>query len=299
MTPVSYSVQPENELSRPSDEKLRERVTEFSRSAADPASAFVQARLSAQAIATYPGGMPDAPSDAYAIQDQAINAWPEPVFGWKVGRINGDDIGRYGTDRLAGPIFPSQIVVAGGSCIDMPVFLNGFAAVEGECVIIAGDDAPTGKTDWTRDEAIELIGAIHAGIEIASSPFPGINDFGPLVTISDFGNNFGLVIGDEIPNWQKLALHEWRFETLLDGVSLGSATPDSIPGGPVESFRFMLENAARRGLPLRKGAPISTGAITGVHVAGISQTAIVKAAGARDIEVRLTQAGPWTAAAGA
>ncbi|MEQ9436717.1 2-keto-4-pentenoate hydratase [Hyphomonas sp.] len=274
-------------------------MTDISNLASNLASAFVKARLSAQAIETYPGPVPQTLASAYDIQDLAISAWPEPVAGWKVGRIQGDDAVRFGTDRLAGPIFSSQVTTAGDAPSGMPVFKGGFAAVEGECVIITARDAPADKTDWTRAEAIDMIGAIHAGIEIASSPFAGINDLGPLVTISDFGNNYGLVIGDMIPDWWGLATDEWSFETIIGDTSVGKATPSAIPGGPVESFRFMLENAAHRGMPLKKGSAISTGAVTGVHLAAISDSAIVRASGVRDIHIRLIEAEPWTEGAGA
>ena len=36
------------------------------------------------------------------------------------------------------------------------------------------------------------------GIEIASSPLVNINDYGPAVVASDFGNNAGLLLGAEI-----------------------------------------------------------------------------------------------------
>ena len=299
MTPVSYGVQTKSELRIAIQKRQTTRVTEFSNSAANLASAFVKARLSAQAIEAYPGPVPQTLADAYAIQDLAISAWPEPVAGWKVGRIMGDDAIRFGTDRLAGPIFSSQVRAASESPSVMPVFKGGFAAIEGECVIIAAQDAPDDKTEWTNAEAIGMIGAIHAGIEIASSPFAGINDLGPLVTISDFGNNFGLVIGDLIPHWQDLETDEWSFETIIGDTRVGKATPAAIPGGPVESFRFMLENAARRAMPLKKGSAITTGAVTGVHIAGISDSAIVRATGVRDIRVRLIEAEPRTEGADA
>ncbi len=36
------------------------------------------------------------------------------------------------------------------------------------------------------------------GIEIASSPLQNINDYGPAVVASDFGNNAGLLLGAEV-----------------------------------------------------------------------------------------------------
>ncbi len=255
-----------------------------------PAQAFVAARLGAVALPDYPGRMPETLDEAYLIQDAAIRSWPVPVAGWKVGRINGDDIARFGTDRLAGPIFKDQIYRAGTEEIGMPVFAGGFAAVEGECVIVAGVDAPAGKFDYTTAEAIALIGAIHAGVEIASSPFSAINDHGPLVTISDFGNNNGLLIGEELPDWRPLDFTLIPFETVVDGQVVGRADASIIPGGPIESFRFMLENAARRDMPLTRGMAISTGAVTGVHAARIGSQATVRAHGTADMHVRLVGA---------
>jgi len=252
------------------------------------AKKFVEARLSAGSLTEYPGEAPHTLSDAYAIQDAAIDLWPDEISGWKVGRINGDAVTAHGTDRLAGPIFSRQARDQREAVMESPVFSDGFAAVEGECVVMVAEDTDPAKLDYTTDEAIALIESVRAGVEIASSPFTGINDHGPLVTISDFGNNYGLIIGDELPNWSSLDFTNWPFETLIEGETVGRADAASIPGGPVESFRFMLENAARRGRPLKKGMAILTGAITGVHVAHVGQGAVVKVSGARDIEVRLT-----------
>ncbi|WDI30081.1 hypothetical protein PUV54_08935 [Hyphococcus flavus] len=237
------------------------------------ARSFVGARQAGQALKTYPGTPPDTLRNAYAIQDEAISLWSDDIAGWKVGRITGADEKRFGVDRLAGPIFKKTIRSSNGKNEAMPVFENGFAAIEGEIVITLGTDAPPEKANWTIDEAADLIKSIAAGIEIASSPFCGINDFGPLVTISDFGNNFGLIVGNEIPNWRRLKFDTWRCETFIDGQSVGKESPASIPGGPLESLRFLLELSAQRGLPLQKGMVISTGAITGVHVAHVGQTA--------------------------
>ncbi|MDP2117545.1 MAG: 2-keto-4-pentenoate hydratase, partial [Brevundimonas sp.] len=53
-------------------------------SAASPiARAFVEARRSARALATYPGTAPESLEAAYAIQDDAIALWPDRIAGWK------------------------------------------------------------------------------------------------------------------------------------------------------------------------------------------------------------------------
>lgn len=258
---------------------------------AEIARRFTAARREGRVIASYPGPLPHSLERAYAIQDAAIATWPDEIVGWKVGRITGADEAKYGVDRLAGPIFRANFKSV-QEAAETAIFENGFAAVEGEAVILLGDDAPAGKTDWTIEETRALIGDVRAGVEIASSPFPGINEHGPLVTISDFGNNNGLIVGEPIPHWRDFDCSEWVCETFIDGASVGRDTPAAIPGGPVESLRFLLALCARRGLPLKKGMAVSTGAVTGVHQIRVGQSAIIAFEGVAPIGVRVAAFSP-------
>lgn len=255
-------------------------LTRSGATAVDPrASAFVEARLAGRSIAAYPGDLPATLEQAYAIQSQAIHRWPDEIAGWKVGRINPPWDAQLGTDRLAGPIFSRQIVMAAESASPIFLFQNGFGAVEGEVIVEVGEDAPAGKLDWTLDEAKEIAANLRVGVEIASSPFAEINDHGPLVTISDFGNNNGLVLGAEIPGWRDASPSDWKFRTSINGVEVGAADAMSVPGGPFESLRALLEICARRNLPLKRGMHISTGAVTGVHVIAPGQSTLIEMAG--------------------
>lgn len=247
------------------------------------AAAFVEARLAGRSLPAYPGALPASIAEAYNIQSQAISLWPDRLAGWKVGRINAPFDAVYGTDRLAGPIFARQLSRASDAAAQAVLFAGGFGAVEGEIVIEVGTDAPAGKTEWTLAEAAEIAGIARLGVEIASSPFAGINDHGPLVTISDFGNNNGLILGGEIPDWRQSAASAWRLRTLIDGAEAGAADASVIPGGPLESFRAVLEICARQGHPLRRGMQISTGAVTGVHPIRAGQTARVEMDGLQPI----------------
>jgi 2-keto-4-pentenoate hydratase len=103
------------------------------------------------------------------------------------------------------------------------------------------------------------------GIEIASSPFPGINDHGPTVTISDYGNNNGLVIGPEIKDWRSANIKAWPVTLDINGARIGAATAETMLDGPVGAVRFLLELMAARGIALEAGQWVSSGAVTGVH----------------------------------
>lgn len=248
------------------------------------AAAFVEARLAGRAVPSYPGDMPVSIAEAYDIQNDAIRLWPDKVSGWKVGRINPPFDAVFGTDRLAGPIFSRQISHAGTGAETVHVIPGGFGAIEGEIVIEVGADAPAQKYEWTLEEASELAGILRIGAEVASSPLAAINDHGPLVTISDFGNNNGLILGAEIPGWRSAKPADWYLRTLIDGTEVGAADATAIPGGPFESFRAVLEICARRGLPIRRGMQISTGAVTGVHAIRPGQIAHIEMAGLPVIE---------------
>jgi 2-keto-4-pentenoate hydratase len=230
------------------------------------ARSFVDARRSGAALPDYPGTMPAALDDAYAVQDAAIALAGGRIAGWKVGRIN-PPIG--GIDRLAGPIFAATVATANGAELAMPVFRDGFAAAEAEFLLRVGATPDPAKTSYTIDEARDLIDAVHVGIEIASSPFPGINNHGPSVTISDFGNNNGLVVGAPIEGWRDVDLDSLPVELRLNGEQVGAATTATMLDGPFGAARFLFEALAARGIALTPGQWISTGAVTGVHPVAI------------------------------
>ena len=231
------------------------------------AGRFLSARRQAAGLDAYPGDFPDSLERAYAVQDAAIAEWGKPVLGWKVGRINPPYSERFGADRLTGPIFAAERAAADGSGPDMPVFAAGFAAGEAEFLLRIGRSPPPGQTRFTLEEAAGLIDSVHVGIEIASSPLGSINEIGPIAVISDFGNNNGLVIGPEIPDWPSSGFEQWPVTTWIDGALAGSGRASAFPDGAIGAARFLLELMAKRGIVLSPGQWISSGAVGGVHEA--------------------------------
>lgn len=256
------------------------------------AGRFLAARRSAGGLVSYPGDLPETLDEAYSVQDQAIESWGRPAIGWKVGRIQPPLADRYGADRLTGPIFTAQAVEAGERVPEMPVFAEGFAAGEAEFLLRVGRTPPEGKNRFTLDEVADLIDAVHVGIEIASSPLATINTLGPIAVISDFGNNNGLVVGAAIPDWRSSGFEAWEVTTLLDGVEAGTGRALSFPDGAIGAARFLFELMARRGIALRPGQWISSGAVTGVHQARPGQRVEVDFGGRFNLACRLKAASP-------
>lgn len=242
------------------------------------AGRFLAARRAAAGLDAYPGDFPASLDEAYAIQDAAIAAWARAVVGWKVGRVAEPLTDLFGTDRITGPIFEQAEDGA-----QMPVFAEGFAAGEAEFLLRIGTAPPAGKTDFTLDEAAGLIGAVHVGIEIASSPLGAINEIGPIAVVSDFGNNNGLVVGPEIPDWRASGFEQWEVTCRIGGELAGTGRAAAFPDGAIGAARFLFELMARRGIALRPGQWISSGAVTGVHRARPGQA--VEAIFSKDLAV--------------
>ncbi len=232
----------------------------------DIATEFVSARLSARALREYPGALPGSLDAAYARQDAAIRLWPDALIGWKVGRIPDAWLSRMGEDRLMGPVFTRQLrTLHAGESAELRVIGGGFAAVEAEYVFVLGTDAEPARVDYDIESAAVLVAELRVGIELAGSPLSTINELGPAVVVSDFGNNAGVFLGPAISDWRERDWSSLTCSTWVDGALAGRGGALNLPGGPLAALAFALNRGARRGLPLKAGMIVSTGAATGIH----------------------------------
>ena len=254
---------------------------------------FTSARLEGRSLSAFPGTAPQNLVDAYRYQEAALAAWPDPVAGWKVARVAPQWRNAFTEERIIGPAFSPNIRFAGTALApECPIFSGGFGAVEAEIVVIVGADAPPTKTDWTVDEAAKLVGSMHIGIEIASSPLLTLNDLGPGAIITDFGNNWGIVVGPVIAQWPEL--REIAAESFIDDVSVGTGKVD-IVNGPLGALAFTLRNTALRGRALRAGDVITTGMITGVHDIRIGERSRHVFSGYGEVGCRIVRANEYAA----
>jgi 2-keto-4-pentenoate hydratase len=251
------------------------------------AARFVTARRTATALSDYPGDMPEDMNAAYASQDTALDQWHQVLAGWKIARLHPDFQAAMGTERLAGPIFRPAFKDYNAP-LNVPVFDGGFGAVEAEYILRIDHDTDPEKTEYSEEDALRLCDAMFVGIEMAGSPFPQINTLGPAVTASDFGNNFGLILGprlleldsDSTPHsLSPDVLKTFCSKTEIDGQTVGEGGLFVMPGGPLKALAWLAGHLAQRGRPLTRGLVISTGQTTGVHRILPGQSATVTFSG--------------------
>lgn len=253
--------------------------------------AFLDARRNGRSLPDFPGAIPDDLEAAYAVQDQAIARWADPVVGWKVGYIAAEKRDASGDDRLLGPVFRSRLQQA-DTATAFEIFDGGFGAIEAEYVLRLDADAPADRTDWTPEDAAALPSTLFIGLEVASSPLATINQLGPRVVVSDFGNNNGLVVGGEIADWTALDETTLTAESWIDDARVGAGGATTLPGGLRAAYAFALARSARRGRPLKAGDLIATGNATGIHDILPGQRARVVFAGHGEIALVAQAAAP-------
>ncbi len=267
-------------------------------SARSIAERFVAARLTATPLAAYPGPIPTDMDAAYRCQDEAIALWPDAIAGWKVGWIAPDQQRIYGEERVVGPIFRRAVRdVRLDDEVEIPIYRGGFAAVEAEYIFRLATDAPDGKLDWSDAEAAAIVDTLHVGVEPASSPLATINDLGPAVVVSDFGNNAGLLVGPGVPDWRQRIADGMTCETFIEGRSVGRGGTGRLPKGPLGALAFALMRNARRGRPLKAGCLVSTGAASGIHDIRPGERSAIVFEGIGTLRCRAVPAGGSAAAA--
>ncbi|WP_284176754.1 hypothetical protein [Rhabdaerophilum sp. SD176] len=256
------------------------------------ASAFRAARLDARALPGFPGIVPATLAEAYRVQDAAIAGFPDQVAGWKIAGIAPEWRDRLGAARLAGPVMRRQVRFASnGTEMPFPVFPDGFAAVEAEFILCLGQDIPDDLTA-SEDGLLPYVGALHAGVETAGSPFAGINDLGPCSVISDLGNNSGIIVGPAISGWENRDWARLTARCSINGELAGEGSAARVMDGPLAAFGFLVTHLRARGYALKAGDYISTGMTTGIHLVAPGDLAEFEFAGGIRFSARAVSARP-------
>jgi 2-keto-4-pentenoate hydratase len=253
------------------------------------AEELVAARREGRSLRGFPGVVPASMAEAYRIQDAAIARWPDTLVGWKIGYIAPDLRAADDPDRLVGPIWGQRCHRSDDHelPVEVGIFAAGFAAVEAELVVRFEQDlAAPPDGGWTAEDVAQLDQQLLAGIEVASSPIPDINDLGPTVIAADFGNNNGLVLGPTLADLT--GADPIELACYVDGRLVGQGSAGNLPGGMHHGLATALNVLAGRGQPVGRGMVFATGAITGIHPIRPGQRCRVEVLDGESVELRTT-----------
>ncbi len=256
---------------------------------------IVKARLACTYEGAYSGHVPETSDQAYAAQIAAIAKWPSPLVGFKVGGLPPQFREQYTANWMVGPIFQDQTyTVSKGDHIDVTAFACGFGAYEAELVFEVENLDKLPPVVETPEAALAFVKSIYLGVEIAGSPNPKLTTLGPGYAIADFGGNAGLALGPKLPLSSLDALAAMEVTVHIDDVETGRASPTLAEQGALGALRYALNHMSthRGAMALPETVLISSGAITGVHPAGVGSTAKVQFGDITSFALTMTERKP-------
>ncbi|MES2183382.1 MAG: hydratase [Pseudomonadota bacterium] len=212
-------------------------------------------RAGGQLPALPPELRPATLAEGYAAQDQLMAAAGEPRAGWKLGVGSPALLQASGLQRpLIGQVSQPRRHPGGATLL-----LPGAAPVTIECEIafvLARDIPPDGP----RRVGPDTVRHACVSFEVVRSRFVSRRTVGWPSFVADNVGFEALVVGDALP-LDLLREVNRTVEVRLDGLPAASALSGDDATDPLASLQSLLDHAGERGVTLRAGEIVSTGAM--------------------------------------
>lgn len=195
-----------------------------------------------------------APTDAataYQVQNETIAAIG-PAGAWKVQPY--PETG----EPFTSPILKKDVYPSGAA-----LKLSDYAgAIEAEVAVTIGRDL-SDKSEYSSDDLRDAVASLHLAIEVVASRFVDRKANPSLVGIADLQNSGAVIVGPALSTSNWPALSQQALSMLVDGREVGATQGNGSTENTLKSLAWLANHAAARGLPLRAGDVIITGARLG------------------------------------
>lgn len=226
-------------------------------------------------LARLSGSRPETLEEAYAVQD-AITANLGPVGGWKVSPM------RPGSEPRCSPL-PSSFFHEAPATVPGAVLAECLAEVE--IAVRLGRDLPAPDGIPAAAAVADAIASVHAAVELLSSRFDATADAPDLHRLADLQNCAGVVVGAGLRDWTALEFDALPLGLLLDGSGHAGGPVQPTTERTLAAIGWLAHHAQRRGLPLRAGHVIITGARLGPIAVGSSARIVATVGTLATIEI--------------
>ena len=218
--------------------------------ASEAAQLLLHARRTGTTLEHLPTHLrPGSQGDAHRIQD-AIIAQLGTAGGWKI--FAGDDAAPFLSPLPATLIFGPGHVAARGP---LPIVL-----VELEIALTLGRDLPAQKNPYDAASVRDAVASFHPLIELITFSWTDREQVDRLTQLSDLQNSAGFVVGDALTDWAALDTANVTSTLIFDGVEQATASTGADTATILRTLALLANHALSRGMPLRRGQIITTGA---------------------------------------
>jgi 2-keto-4-pentenoate hydratase len=218
--------------------------------APEAARLLVDARRTGTTLSHLPEHLrPASQADAHRIQD-AIVARLGTVGGWKI--FAGDDAAPFLSPVPGSLIFHQGHAVAPGP---LPIVL-----VELEIAVTLARDLPARSGGHDPETVRGAIASLHPLLELITFSWTDREQVDRLTQLSDLQNSAGFVVGAPLADWAGIDPGRARATLILDGVEHSTASDGADMATILRTLALLSNHAAARGMPLRRGQVVTTGA---------------------------------------
>lgn len=217
--------------------------------------------------------------DAYRVQDGVFaELWPgaKPA-AWKAGGPSDKVVPN------AAPIAPENVLHSPASVAAARMNMLG---VEAEVAFRLMADLPARAKPCSERRAAAAIGEVLVAIELCDTRIAGWKESSGLWKLADFQTSGALVAGSGTKDWLKIDFLQQEVEFAI-GDRVLKAKGSHAFGNPFRLIPWIADHCAKRGMPLRAGDIVTTGAWNGLQIAKPGDAVTARFPGIGEATVRI------------
>jgi 2-keto-4-pentenoate hydratase len=196
--------------------------------------------------------------DGYAIQAHFGDLSGQPIFGWKIAATSVAGQQHIGVEGpIAGRLLREHVFDDGAT---LAFGHNRLAVAEPEFAFHMKDDLPPRATEYTLNEAMAAVGALHPAIEVPDSRFDPVERAGAGQLIADNACTHDFVLGPSTPElWRDIDLSKHEVRISIDGKGTNEGIGANVLGDPRTALTWIANELSRHGIGLKAGHVVTTG----------------------------------------
>jgi 2-keto-4-pentenoate hydratase len=211
------------------------------------------------AIDDLPAGLaPASRAEGYAIQAQLEARSEKPLFGWKIAATSSAGQDHIAVDGpMAGRLL-AESVFEDGAMLNLSG--NRMLVAEPEFAFRFARDLPPRETQWTVEEVLDAVAALHPAIEIPDSRFADFVTAGEAKLIADnaCGHQFVLGAATEA-DWRALDLAAHKVHANVADRYERDGEGANVLDDPRLALDWLVNEVTGMGIALKAGEIVTTG----------------------------------------
>ncbi len=195
--------------------------------------------------------------DGYAVQQAFEQINGQTVSGWKIAATSVDGQRHINVDGpLAGRIYQDRMLPVGAK---VSLKDNLMHVAEIEFAFRFAQDLPTRVTEYTVNEVLAAVAAVHPSIEVPDSRYEDFVKVGTAQLIADNACACLFILGPSGTDWQEFDYLNQPITVTLNGGAIDSGYGRNVLGDPRVALTWIVNELSSIGVTMKAGQFVTTG----------------------------------------